>query len=551
LLLGNLLVALGDEELAESYLRQAIERFPDDFWLNHDLAIHLLGGIKQNPEQAVRAMSVARALRAREKIVDFHLGLTLKLAQRNEEAVRVLKLVVAAIPHLEEARDLLARAYDDLGDLKATIESLKESLTVLPESSVLRYRLGHALKRAGKLLEAEAQFQRLLSSEAQRAEDYSCRALALYHLGLGRESLVELQEGHRHFPSHYLLAFNLAEGYRLSGREAESRELFAEAAKLEPSQPYAHRKAGLALVRNRQYREAQPYLEKAYRLEPLRIDTLAALAKCYAMAGQVAEGDRLFRELLTKLPDQSYLQLEYGHFLREANRLDESRKIFEPLCRREPFNLSAHRGLSLLLQKQTRFEEAEKLLKVLFDRAKDDRSSLDRIRPWLREAESLTRRHLDWERYRREGQLPEEAWERLALAQFVEEWFPEPEATLRLYQSAFEKHPRLLHDPKTSARIQAARAAIRLVGTQSQVEEQQRFRRLTREWLELEVRLIELKLNSLEPHEVEHSRQRIDLLLSEPAFEPVRSLQSIETLSETEYVEWQAIWDRLRRFKER
>lgn len=548
LLLGNFLIAAGSEEVGEEILARALERRPRDFWLSHDLAIQLLVGQKRDPIQAVRTMSVARALRADEHAVDFHLGLTLKLARRDVEAIRALKLLLESNPYLEEARDLVARAYGDLGKPRECIEWLQQSRAICPESLSLTYRLAITLREQGNLEEANKLFDRILQFKANKPEDVLFRASSLEYLGRRKESIELLEAACNQFPGHYRLTYQLALLYSRSRNEEKEKELFQRAAELDPMFPPMHRKVGLALMNEKQYAQAIPYLEAANRLEPGRLDTLSGLAKCLAAEGKPEAGRVLFREAHEQQPGDSKLILEYALFLRDVDRLDESRTLLVPLCAREPKNLGAHRGLSTVLQKSYRFDDAYQLLRELASRSEGDRPALDRVQPWLHEADLLRRRDSDWKRYSREKILPTDAWELLALAKFADQWRQEPTVAVDIFRAAFIRHSRFLQEPTGQNRIDAARVAMHAARDfDSPNETRSQCRDAAREWMSIEAGLIEQRVTSGLLHEVTAAKQRAANLLDDPDFIEVRDGQDDELLPEEELLAWRPIWDSLRR----
>jgi serine/threonine-protein kinase len=78
------LVALGEEERAASLLRRAQRAYPDDFWINFDLAGSLMGAGR--PDEAVQFYSAAVAIRPRSELALIALGEALRAAGRPDEA---------------------------------------------------------------------------------------------------------------------------------------------------------------------------------------------------------------------------------------------------------------------------------------------------------------------------------------------------------------------------------------------------------------------------------------------------------------------------------
>lgn len=77
---------LGDKETAISLLRRVQRAHPDDFWINFDLGTTHMGS--EQPDEAVRYLSAAVAIRPRSELALFMLGEALRAAGRPDEAAQ-------------------------------------------------------------------------------------------------------------------------------------------------------------------------------------------------------------------------------------------------------------------------------------------------------------------------------------------------------------------------------------------------------------------------------------------------------------------------------
>src|SRR5262249_42171924 len=95
-ILGNQLMTQGDLPLAASTLQAALQKYPADFWLNHQIAF--MYSVMQPPrlDASLRYYGVAMALRPQSPGVRLNLGLALlrkgAFAEAEEEFRQALRL---------------------------------------------------------------------------------------------------------------------------------------------------------------------------------------------------------------------------------------------------------------------------------------------------------------------------------------------------------------------------------------------------------------------------------------------------------------------------
>jgi len=160
-LLAVALQGQGDRTLAERVLKRAWRIKPDDFWVNSALAgVHSLGSFYDRPEEAVRYLSVAVAMRRRSFIAHVNLG--------------------AALHHQ--------------GKVEEAIAEYRESLRLNPDSPVAHQNLGEALRLQGKLEDAIAEFRAAIRLKPDHAEARNGLGVALCSHGEYTEAIVELRK---------------------------------------------------------------------------------------------------------------------------------------------------------------------------------------------------------------------------------------------------------------------------------------------------------------------------------------------------------------------
>jgi serine/threonine protein kinase/Tfp pilus assembly protein PilF len=230
-LLGDALQGAGLPEEAAVFLRQAQQRHPDDFWINHNLGFVLWYKAKQpRAEEALGYFRAALALRPNSPGVHFNLGnalsalddlpgaaacyrRSLELDPKFFSAVASLGVVLrkqgdltgAAAYHRKalELRPKDARTYNHLGatlqaqgDLPAAAASFRVALGIEPENALTHYNLGTILLIQGDFAGAAARYRRSLRTDPKFAQAHCNLGQALLRLGELRAALASLRTGH-------------------------------------------------------------------------------------------------------------------------------------------------------------------------------------------------------------------------------------------------------------------------------------------------------------------------------------------------------------------
>jgi tetratricopeptide (TPR) repeat protein/tRNA A-37 threonylcarbamoyl transferase component Bud32 len=158
-LLAMDLVKAGADSAAVSLLRKAQERHPGDFWLNHDLGLRLAKLKPPRPEEAVRYLTAALALRSDSSMVRVDLGYALHRKGDLEGAIRCYSTAIEINPENFQAYNNMGSVLFDKNDLQGAIRCLRIAIDLAPKSARLHYNLGWVLRNKGDLDEAIRCFQ--------------------------------------------------------------------------------------------------------------------------------------------------------------------------------------------------------------------------------------------------------------------------------------------------------------------------------------------------------------------------------------------------------
>lgn len=281
---------------------------------------------------------------------------------RLEEAERVLRQAVAAVPGYDLSHDSLAVVLDDAGRRDAAIDAVRQGLREIPASANLQFRLGMLLSEAGRPAEAEASLRKAVEIDPRLATAWNSLGAVLDQLGRTSDSIpaferaVELRQGFT------LARLNLAKAYRRAGRREDSIAAFRKALEEDPKIADAWSLLAEQLLQAGRLDEATEALDRGLSIEPkhpglrnvlgdlllARKDEDRAL-QAYHEAQEVAAGNDypfrkesdvldarqdyvqeldLLERWLARFPESAYALRQKGIVLSRTGRHAESREAF-------------------------------------------------------------------------------------------------------------------------------------------------------------------------------------------------------------------------------
>src|SRR5262249_12800014 len=151
-LVGRSLGEAGTHEAAAQLLRRAQQRYPGDFWINHELGFQLLKGKdKDQVANAVRFSTAAVALRPNSPGVHLNLGNALVEPGKREEAIAASRQALQLDPGYAMAHNNLGTALYKLDKVDEAIQAYREALRLDPKLAIAHFGLGTALYKLDKV----------------------------------------------------------------------------------------------------------------------------------------------------------------------------------------------------------------------------------------------------------------------------------------------------------------------------------------------------------------------------------------------------------------
>jgi serine/threonine-protein kinase len=251
---------------AEAVLRQAQQRHPNDFWLNHDLASLLLENARPPQlDEAIRFFTAAVALRPESPGAHLHLGNALHDKGRREEAAAEYRRAIQLQP------DLVA-AYYNLGLTLRTprrpeeaVAAFRKAIALKPDFAEAYVGLGEALRIRGSLDDVLAAFRKAIELKPDYPEAYNNLGNALQAKGLSDEAVAAFRKAIELKPDYALAYTNLGATLLQRGEFRAALAAYRQAHELGPKQPGWHLPTA-------------DWVAQAERLVPLE-DRLPALLK--------------------------------------------------------------------------------------------------------------------------------------------------------------------------------------------------------------------------------------------------------------------------------
>src|SRR5262249_37408816 len=174
---------------AETFLRKAQRRHPNDFWLNEGLYWFFAVIQRSQGEEAVRFAEAAVAIRPQSPGAHNNLGYALeKGSGRLDEAIAEYREAIRLNPNFAEAHINLGRALRYKGLLDEAIAEYREAIQINPNSAGAHIGLGNALLGKGRLDEAMAEYRETIRLDKNSAEAHTNLGNALNDKGRRDES---------------------------------------------------------------------------------------------------------------------------------------------------------------------------------------------------------------------------------------------------------------------------------------------------------------------------------------------------------------------------
>jgi serine/threonine protein kinase/Flp pilus assembly protein TadD len=254
-------------ERTVAMLKKAQRLHPADFWLNFNLAGHLMQLKKPPIDDVVRYCSVAVALRPDSPVPHDNLGEALRLQGHPAESVAEHRTAIR-LKDNAHSRCGLGTALTRLGKLDEAVAEFREAIRLQPNYAVAYCNLGVAYKRMGRLDEAITEFKAALRIEPDDAVTHMDLGNTYKSKKLYDDAIREQREAIRLNKELPDVHFNLGNTLKAKGDFDEAIAVYKEAIRLNPTDAASHSGLGSASYSKGLLDVALAEFREAVRLEP-------------------------------------------------------------------------------------------------------------------------------------------------------------------------------------------------------------------------------------------------------------------------------------------
>jgi serine/threonine protein kinase/Tfp pilus assembly protein PilF len=498
---------------AIALLTAAQARFPDDFWLNHELGeMHRLA---KRWDKAIGYYRAALAVRPDMAVVHLALGVCLGETGGPKEAVAAYRHAVQFGPELALAHCNLGAALMGLGRLDEAIGECQRAIELDDKVSMAHTNLGSAFGRKGQFGKAVVEYRKAIKLD---------RKNVLAHRGLGH-------------------------AFALQKKLAEAVRVFRQSLDINPDDAETYFDLGNVVLTLGNLPDAEAAFRNAVKLKPDDIRAYVNLSFVLRRMKRATEAEAVARDAVRLRPTFAMAHKNLGNALFDQQKFIDAEVAFRKVLELGDDSAATHNNLAGCLLEQGRFAEGLAALRKSHEIGSRTPGSQYPSAGVVRNVERMAELDAKLPRVLKGEVKPSDARECLELARICESpWRALHAAAVRLYAEAMAADHRLAVSLKGQYRYRAARAAA-LAGCgqgkdagQTDYEERLRLRRQALTWLRTDVaayrRLLDempAKAGPVVRAQMEHWKQEKDLA-------GVRTPAALAGLPAAERKEWHGLW---------
>jgi tetratricopeptide (TPR) repeat protein len=555
----------GDGERAARVLRRAASRHPGDFWIHFELArapgaaAGDLNVMYPNPEEAVRHLTAAVALRPRSFSAHDNLGLALGAQGKHDEAAAEFREAIRLNPDHARAHLNLGNDLNVQGKRHEAATEYRAAIRLNSDDARAHNYLGNVLYHQGKRDEAVAEYREAIRLEPDFVKAHYNLGNALNAQGKHDEAVAECRAAIRLDPVDAMAHANLGNALKGQGKRDEAVAEYREAIRLKPDFAVVHYHLGLVLNTQGKHDEAVAEFRAAIRLDGNHVGAAPfVLGDTLHQMGRHDEALAVFRRVLElapgdPTPDRPVHQTlarahsKIGLTLATQGKRDEAVAEYREAIRLNPDNAEAQCNLGHLLLRRGDYAGALALLRKGHELGSKQPGWRLASAQWVAEAERLAALADRLPALLKGDDHPRDAAERLTFAQICHDTRRFATAA-RLRAEALGADPKRGDDLQSAIRYNAASAAA-LAGCMTGQEEphpddarKAELRRQALDWLKLDLALRSQQLDTDSAEARQDVARAMASWTKDSDLLGVRDPEALAKLPEAEREEWRALW---------
>ena len=303
-LLGSMAQQIDQDDRAETLFKRAIELAPDD-----PTSYEMLGTLYlelNRPDDAQPLFEAALRLPGSEErrvLLTTKLADSLRLQQRPEEALRIVRDELSRTPSAYELHNVHGAVLLDLRRVEESVEAYREAVAHAPNDADSNFNLGSGLLALGRREEGLHHLKQSLTLQPT----YPRTLILLGRLALEEDRMSDAyrflkplydsnpgQAMARQLLARYHLRLGDAAAANQNARVAEDN--YREGLKIGPDLAELNASFGVFLLLQHRLNEALEPIESYHRLRPEDPQASLFLGQLYAQLGRIADARRVLTE---------------------------------------------------------------------------------------------------------------------------------------------------------------------------------------------------------------------------------------------------------------
>jgi tetratricopeptide (TPR) repeat protein len=190
-LLEYALTEVGERPKTIALLRSAQQQYPNDFRINHELAMHLMASKQGKASPAVGYLRAALVLRPESPLVWGNLGAALDANGELAEAVAAYSRAIELDPKFAQAWSQRGWERSELGQYDKAVADCSRAIELSPKLRSAWHIRGIAYNNLGQPGKAVADHSRAIELEPKFADAWTSRGNDYFKLGLYDKALAD------------------------------------------------------------------------------------------------------------------------------------------------------------------------------------------------------------------------------------------------------------------------------------------------------------------------------------------------------------------------
>ncbi|HEV3137678.1 MAG TPA: tetratricopeptide repeat-containing glycosyltransferase family protein [Pirellulales bacterium] len=203
-------------------------------------------------------------------------------------------------------------------------------------------KAGLAAHRAGRLVEAEYMYRRVLEAQPNHAGAFHLLGLLAFQMGKHEMAAQLVNDAIRFDAFKAIFPADLGEIYRTLGKIPEAIAAYRQSLRLNFEAPDAHTNLGTLLQAHGDLNEAVTCYREALELDPQYAPAHHNLGAALTAQGQWVEAQAAFEACVRLTPDDAQSYLDLGHCLQSQGKLLEAVACYQKAIRLQPNSAEAH-----------------------------------------------------------------------------------------------------------------------------------------------------------------------------------------------------------------